>query len=156
MKENQINLGCGTRVLEGWTNVDLVPLPGVDVVHDLDVFPWPFEDERATIVIAFDIFEHVDKPLEFMNECWRVLQAGGLLMIHTSHWQTENSYTDPTHKRFCTERTFDYWCIGNDYFDRYGPAYNRGCVFNKVEVRKDGQELAVQMVKLPKAEQGTD
>ena len=151
-KANQINLGCGSLPMAGWTNVDLVPLPGVDVVHDLDVFPWPFEDGQVSVIRAFDVFEHVDKPLEFMNECWRVLRDGGLLMIHTGHWQTENAYTDPTHKRFCTERTFDYWCVGNDLFDRYGPAYNRGCTFRKVDIHRDGQELAAQLVKLPKAE----
>jgi SAM-dependent methyltransferase len=156
VKETQINLGCGTQSLEGWTNVDVAGIPGVDVVHDLDVFPWPFESGRAVIIRAFDVFEHVDDPLGFMAECWRVLQDGGLLLIHTSHWQTENSYTDPTHKRFCTERTFDYWCFGTEYYARYGPMYARGCVFNKVSVERDGQELAVQLVKLPKDEEPPD
>jgi hypothetical protein len=145
---SQVNLGCGARPLPGWVNIDMVDIPGVDVVHDLDSFPWPLEAGSVHVLRAFDVFEHVNDPLGFMAECWRVLEAGGDLLIHTSHWQTENSYTDPTHKRFCTERTFDYWCAGTDYHERYGPVYARGCVFEKVDIRRDGQEMAVKLRKM--------
>ena len=144
----QLNLGCGAQPVPGWVNLDIVGIPGVDVVHDLDSFPWPFEDEVASVIRAFDVFEHVDKPLEFVNECWRVLQTGHNLIIHTSCWQTENSFTDPTHKRFCTEHTFDYWIRGTAYHARYGPVYSRGCDFELAGCRRDGQELVFLLRKL--------
>lgn len=146
----RINLGCGAVPIKDWVNVDMVDVPGVNVVHDLDSFPWPFEDEVAHAIQAFDVFEHVNDPLGFMAECWRVLGNGHHLFIHTSYWKSENSYTDPTHKRFCTERTFDYWIRGTDYHARYGPAYSRGCDFQLMDLRVDGQELAVILRKLPK------
>jgi SAM-dependent methyltransferase len=141
----KLNLGCGQDILPGYVNLDAVALPGVDVVHDLDVFPWPFGDQEFDLVQAFDVFEHVNDPVGFMLECYRVLAPGGGLVMHTSYWKTENSYTDPTHKRFCTERTFDYWCPGTDYYKRYGLAYARGgtCAFEKVHIAPDGQELSV-------------
>lgn len=44
-------------------NLDRVALPGIDVVHDLDVGPWPFEDGAASSIEAKDVFEHVnDSP----------------------------------------------------------------------------------------------
>jgi SAM-dependent methyltransferase len=150
MTGTKINLGCGALPVEGWVNVDMVGIEGVDVVHDLDSFPWPFKDEEASVIRAFDVFEHVNDPLGFVNECWRVLGNGNTLLIHTSHWQTENSYTDPTHKRFCTPRTFDYWIRGTDYHARYGPVYSRGCDFELVDCRVDGQELAFILRKLAK------
>ena len=133
-------------------NCDIAQLPGIDVVHDLDTAPWPWEDASVTEIMASDIFEHIAEPLVFMTECGRVLADEGLLEIRTTYWKARNAYTDPTHKRFCTERTFDYWCVGNDIFDRYGPAYNRGCTFRKVDIHREGQELVAQLVKLPKAE----
>lgn len=150
MAVSALNLGCGRDVLSGYVNLDAVALRGVDVVHDLDVHPWPFKDQEFDRVRAFDVFEHVDDPVGFMLECYRVLVPGGELLIHTSYWKTENSFTDPTHKRFCTERTFDYWCVGTDYYDRYGPAYARGgvCTFEKVLIGLDGQELAVILRRL--------
>lgn len=152
MPEVRLNLGCGARPTPGWVNVDMVGVPGVDVVHDLDAFPWPFEDESVAVIRAFDVFEHVDRPLEFVNECWRILETGHHLIIHTTHWQTENSYTDPTHKRFCTPRTFDYWIRGSEYHARYGPVYSRGCDFELVDRRTDGQELAFLLRKLARAD----
>ena len=38
----KLHLGCGHIIKEGWVNHDIVPLAGVDVVHDLTKFPWPW------------------------------------------------------------------------------------------------------------------
>lgn len=145
----KLNLGCGTHPREGWVNLDRVKMPGVDVVHDLDDLPWPFIDGEAEEIFGEDVFEHVDDPIGFMAECWRVLAVGGHLRLRTTFWQSKSAYTDPTHKRFCTELTFDYWCIGTEYAERYGAAYARGCGFEKIEVVLDGAELAAHLVKLP-------
>ena len=133
----KINLGCGSQGEPGWVNVDSVGQPGVDVVQDLDVFPWPFDDDTADEIKAFDVFEHVDKPLGFMAECWRILKPGGTLYIHTAYWRNSNSYRDPTHKRFLTEESFDYWIPGTYLFERYGAAYSRGRNFEKVSIGLD-------------------
>jgi SAM-dependent methyltransferase len=133
----RLNLGCGSQPEPGWVNLDAADIPGVDVVHDLDVFPWPFKDGEAAEIKAFDVYEHVDKPLEFMGECHRVLQPGGLLYIHTSYWKNEDSYRDPTHKRFLTEGSFDYWIPGTYLNQRYGAAYARGRHFAKDRIWLD-------------------
>lgn len=146
----RLNLGCGTQPEQGWCNVDAVALPGVDVVHDLDVFPWPWADGSVDRVRAFDVFEHVWHPLEFMRECWRVLRPGGILDIHTVHWRSPNYHRDPDHKRACDLESWDYWVPGTYLNDRYGAAYARGCHFEKLSISlTDGLELAVLLKKLP-------
>jgi len=145
----KLNLGCGTRPLPWHVNVDIVQMTGVNVVWDLDVTPWePFKDEEADEIAGYDIFEHVNDPIGFMCECARILKPGGILNLHTNYWQSQNAYTDPTHKRFCTERTFEYWVKGTEFNDRYGPAYARnGIVFEYVSGFPclEGTELAVKM-----------
>lgn len=110
----RLNLGVGWCADEApdVVNVDSQPFPGVQVVHDLDVHPWPFEDQAFSEVRAVQLFEHVTDPVGFMAEAHRVLEPGGLLWIVVPHWQSENSHTDPTHVRHCTERTWDFWCPG--------------------------------------------
>lgn len=93
-------------------NVDRVALPEVDVVHDLDVLPWPWDDGVAEAIVAQDVFEHVADPIGFMTESHRILTTGGTLSIKSPHFRHQDAYTDPTHRRFCTEHTWDYWIPG--------------------------------------------
>jgi SAM-dependent methyltransferase len=134
----RLNLGCGSVPEPGYVNVDVWDQPGVDVAHDLDVFPWPFKDGEAEEIRAWDVFEHVADPVGFMGECHRVLAPGGLLFIHTVHYQSRNAYTDPTHRRFLTEESFDYWVPGTGLHQRYGAAYARGCCFAREGLWLDG------------------
>ena len=41
----KLNLGCGTRPLPWHVNVDIVQMPGVDVVCDLEKTPWTAIDK---------------------------------------------------------------------------------------------------------------
>lgn len=118
-----LNLGSGTQPLDGFVNVDLVPLPEVDVVHDLDETPWPWKDGEASQILAQDVFEHVAQPIRFMTEAHRVLGAGGILTLKSPHWRHRDAFTDPTHRRFCTEHTWDYWIRGTALFERHNRAY---------------------------------
>ena len=104
------NLGCGGDILPGWVNVDVCLDLGPRIeVWDLDEHPWPFPAGTASEIRAFDIFEHVDDPVGFMVECHALLEPGGPLRIRTPYYQWIDAFTDPTHKRFPTEHTFDYW-----------------------------------------------
>lgn len=119
----RLNLGAGSQPREGYVNVDTVQQDGIDVVWDLNKVPWCWEDNSVTAIEAFDIFEHVDDPIAFMTECHRILKLGKYLHIHTGYYLNPDSFTDPTHKRFPTENTFDYWCKGTYLKERYGKAY---------------------------------
>lgn len=137
-----LNVGCGQWLFPDAVNLDRSPLPGVDVVHDLDVFPWPFPDERFDGVWGHQVFEHVADPIGFMVEAHRVLKPGGILHLTVPHWQSENSYTDPTHRRHCTERTFDYWCLGTDLNRQFGPAYGAPTpLFHKDNVERVADDV---------------
>lgn len=118
----RLNLGCGPIILPDTVNVDIVPLPGVDVITDLDQ-PWPWADETVSEILASHLFEHVEKPVLFMAEAWRVLAPGGGLDIRVPYYRHVFAFTDPTHRRFCTELTFDYWIPGQALHDAYGPGF---------------------------------
>ncbi len=57
----KLNLGCGKQIKEDYTNLDKVALEGVDVVHDLDVFPYPFRDNTFDEILCSHVLEHVDE-----------------------------------------------------------------------------------------------
>jgi cyclopropane fatty-acyl-phospholipid synthase-like methyltransferase len=120
----RLNLGSGsTPRVSGVVNVDIARLPEVDVVHDLDVLPWPWDDASVKAITAQDVFEHVGDPIGFMTESHRVLETGGELAIKSPHFRHQDAFTDPTHRRFCTLHTWDYWINGTELHKLHGAAY---------------------------------
>ncbi len=110
-----LDIGCGTKKFTHplAIGMDVQDLPGVDVVHDWDEFPWPFEDDSMLTIIASHVIEHVSPIrghfLDWMNECWRILKKGGKLAIVTPFGGSEFYYRDPTHCNGCTHETSLYF-----------------------------------------------
>lgn len=105
----RLNLGCGNGAMEGYVNVDLRPLSGVDVVCDLDDGPWPFKDSAAEQILALDIFEHLEDVIGAMDECHRILASGGELIIRGPLAGSLWVWSDVTHRRAFTELSFDHF-----------------------------------------------
>lgn len=127
----KLNLGAGSRRIDGYVNVDRVSIPGIDVVWDLDTGPWPWADGEVSAIVAKDVFEHVNEPILFMTECHRVLRDDGRLSITTPFFGHVSAFTDPTHKRFPTPFTFDYWVPGTVYYQEHNAAYG-AVAFDKI------------------------
>lgn len=105
----KLNLGAGTDIKEGFTNVDIVDLEGIDVVHNLNEFPWPFDDKSIEYIHAQDVLEHVDEPVAFITECYRILKPGATLWIQTPRYDADFLWIDPTHKRGFHEKSMDFF-----------------------------------------------
>ena len=96
---------------------------------------------------AWDVFEHVNDPILFITECHRILRPFKYLHLHTPHYMSPDAFTDPTHKRFPTEHTFDYWIPGRPLFERHNAAY--GAVsFELVDMHMDQGSLDVTLRKM--------
>lgn len=117
-----LNLGAGNRIMgNGAVNHDQVKHRAeIDVVHDLNQLPWPWEDNSFDLIMAHAVLEHLRiNLLESVNECWRILRPGGTLYVKLPYWNSANAYLDPTH----------YWrfdVLTPTIFDpdtRYGKAY---------------------------------
>ncbi len=112
-----LNLGCGTQILDGWVNLDLAALPGVDVVHDLNRLPLPFADGEFDRIYAKDVLEHVNY-VEVLRDLHRILRVGGTIAIQVPHFTSADNYIDPTHLRRFSIRTFDFF-VANHPAARY-------------------------------------
>ncbi len=108
-----LDVGCGERkkkitgaIVVG---IDTVKLPGVDIVHDLNKIPWPFKDNEFDTVILDDVLEHLEDTLKVVEEVHRITKNHGLVKISTPHFSSDNFYTDITHKRAFSSRSFDFF-----------------------------------------------
>lgn len=106
----KLELGCGQNVSEGFIGVDLVEGENVDIVHDLNVFPWPFEDDSVIHIRAYHIFEHLKDTIRVMNECYRILKPGGILELEVPTTDGHGAFSDPTHVSFWNQDTLNYFC----------------------------------------------
>lgn len=123
MNPQRLNLGCGTDIRPGWVNLDVAPLPGVDVVHDLKVLPLPFEDGRFDHVACLDVLEHLDY-VPVLKEIHRILKPGGTVRIDVPHFTSSNVYVDPTHRGIgFSVKTFRFFVKGTGEHGRRGAYY---------------------------------
>ena len=88
----KIQLGSGILYKEGYVNVDIDKSVKADVYHDLDVYPYPFKDNSASIIVAKHIIEHLSNQMAFMQECYRILKPNGKLFIECPIGGTWASY----------------------------------------------------------------
>jgi SAM-dependent methyltransferase len=123
-----LQLGCGVKPLIGAINHDRIRHAAhVDVAHDLEVLPWPWQDEQFDKVIAIDVLEHL-RPWkcelkQWLDELWRILKPGGQAVLHLPAWDFELSYRDPTHYRVFHIEAFCYWQPGHYLHEQFGKFY---------------------------------
>jgi SAM-dependent methyltransferase len=113
----KLNLGCGTDIRPGYVNLDSVALPGVDVVHDLNTLPLPFEDAQFHEVNCKDVLEHIDY-VSLMRELHRVMAPGGRLVVESPHFSGRAVYVDPTHRHAFSVDTFDFFVAHGKFGSR--------------------------------------
>lgn len=110
-----VNLGAGSDIRNDYVNHDLTLLPGIDVAHDLNIYPWPWEDNSVDEIVAKDLIEHLDDFMAAMEEIYRILKPEGLARIKVPYWNSVSCHTDPTHRRGFHELTFRFFDPTSEY-----------------------------------------
>ena len=106
-----LDIGCGDNKQQGFLGMDKRQLEAVDVVHDLESFPYPFEDDSCLVIKGSHIVEHI-KPwlmIDFMNELWRIMKVDGQLLLSHPYGVNSLFVQDPTHCNPCSEVTWQYF-----------------------------------------------
>jgi SAM-dependent methyltransferase len=108
---NVLELGCGKEKLPFAYGVDIENFDGVDAIVDLNG-PFPFADNSYDIVISNQVLEHIDNLTNLMNESHRVLKKGGIFIASVPYFRSSWSVVDPTHVRFFSMQTMNYYVSG--------------------------------------------
>jgi hypothetical protein len=81
--------GAGRRV-DGYVNIDLFAVPGVDIAADAQALPFPAQVFARIECDA--VLEHVKDPVQVMSELERVLAPGGYLHLVTPFCHPFHAY----------------------------------------------------------------
>jgi hypothetical protein len=99
----KLNLGCGQNKIAGHVNVDKYDSFQPDVVWDLEVFPWPFDDNSVEEIVMHHSLEHMGASTEcflsIMKELYRICAPGAQIRIDVPHPRSDGFAGDPTHVR---------------------------------------------------------
>lgn len=109
----RLDIGCGENKNEGFVGLDIRPMRGVDIVVDLEEFPWPLPDECAILAVSSHVVEHINPHkgvfIKFMDEVWRVLKPEAQFAIATPFAGSPGYFQDPTHINPCNNITWSYF-----------------------------------------------
>jgi hypothetical protein len=62
----RLNLGCGAKKLSGFVNVDKFGEP--DLKYDLEVFPWPWDNNSVVEILLNHVLEPWPGPERFPGD----------------------------------------------------------------------------------------
>ena len=104
-----------------------------DVVHDLDVLPYPFEDNQFGEIHAYEVLEHCGTQGDWkfffaqFAELYRILKPDGYLVVTVPMWDSPWAWGDPGHKRIITRGSLvfldrnEYGQLGRTAMTDYRP-----------------------------------
>lgn len=105
----KLNIGCGNDVLEGYINLDVAKLPGVDVIHNLREFPWPFDGNMFEEIKMIHALEHLPNTIRTIEEVWRITKHEAKVTIRVPYWNCWHSIGDLTHVKRFHQKSFDFF-----------------------------------------------
>jgi SAM-dependent methyltransferase len=121
-------LGAGWRDHihpENTITLDINPDVEPDILHDLEVFPYPFDDEEFDSITAHQVLEHTgtqgDHRFFFaqFSEFYRILKPNGRIIADVPRWDRMWAFGDPSHKRIINEGTLAF-LDQQEYIDQCG------------------------------------
>ena len=63
----KLDLACGQSPLKGFTGVDI--WDGAEVVQDLTIYPWPWEDSSVKEIHCSHYVEHIPLDVLYDHDC---------------------------------------------------------------------------------------
>lgn len=105
-----VEIGCGEHKRNaGAIGIDLVFLPGVDIVHNLEDGLAFIPDNSVDEISSSHVLEHIVHFEELMRDIHRILKPEGVHKVTVPHFSNPHYYSDFTHKRFFGLYTFEYF-----------------------------------------------
>ena len=145
----KLNLGCGNKLLDGFVNVDKFDYYNCDVVHDLELFPYPFENDSVNHILLSHVLEHIGQDPEIFNnillEFYRICKNDALIDIFVPHPRHDDFISDPTHVRPITVLGLSlYDKKQNEIWQSNGAANTPLALIHGVDFRIENVEYVIE------------
>lgn len=119
MNELKIDIGCGSSKKEGFIGIDIIQLDGVDIIHDLNQIPYPFEISTVDEIWMDNVLEHLEKPMIVIEEIYRICKNHARITIAVPYFRSFYAIIDPTHRNFFGVNWFNYFDPSHLFNEKY-------------------------------------
>lgn len=104
-----LDVGCGKTKVPGAVGIDFNGNLDADFVHDLNVFPYPFNDNEFDEVHIRSTLFLLDNPVRVMEEIYRICKVGADIVVVQPYFRSVWNFVDPWIKNFGTVHSFSFY-----------------------------------------------
>lgn len=106
-----LDVGCGHAKQKGFVGMDIVGHDCVDIIQDIQEFPWPIPDSICYQVLLSHVWEHIEPKYRFsmMDECWRICRHDGQMLIAAPYANSFLAHAHPAHYMCPNEACFQFF-----------------------------------------------
>jgi hypothetical protein len=114
-----LDIGCGKQKVPGSIGVDFNDNFSPDVVHNLNHFPYPFEDDEFDEVYILSTLFLLENAIRVMEEVYRISKINAKVVILQPYFRSVWNYVDPWVKNFGTVHSFAFYDPNDPICKRY-------------------------------------
>lgn len=120
MIDFKLDVGCGPGPTKGYIGVDTQQYDRKDIVkfnlEDIPGKKMPFEDNSISEILCAHTLEHVDNPMQVVEEFYRILKPDGTLIIRVPYF-AHHTANVPIHKNYWSFRSKMFF--DSSYFETH-------------------------------------
>lgn len=123
MNDIKLDVGCGRYKEDGYTGIDIRDVGGVDITHDIQIFPWPLDDNCCSHIRMHLVWACIEPKyrIKVMDELWRIAKSGCVLDIREVHSSARLMMHDPLYYSGASQWTFLYFTPLHTKYEVYEP-----------------------------------
>lgn len=114
-----LDIGCGSNKVKGALGMDFNANLDADIIHDLNLFPYPLNDDEFDHIYISNTLFLLNNPIKIMEEVYRVLKLGGGVTVIQPYFRSVFNFIDPYVKNFGTAHSFAFYDPDDPIFIRY-------------------------------------
>lgn len=121
--KKKLHLGCADRILDGFINIDMLPLDGVDLIENVETLE-SFENGSVDLIYASHVLEHISRRRykQVLKRWYDLLNDGGTLRLSVPdlkkwfeyYFESGNFRTLLSALYGGQKDEYDYHCMGWD------------------------------------------
>ena len=119
MEKKILEIGSGIKKRPGSVTVDISKEVNPDIVHDLNIYPYPFLDNEFDEIYCEDILLSLENFFLTMKEIHRILKLDGIVKISNPYFRSRYAYIHPEIKNLFSINSFNFFNKEHHIFRKY-------------------------------------